>query len=110
MQLDTFGTATVSAAGIATVTIPIPRNERWTLRRYSVLTNQSPTLTTIPIATVYTNSISDGNALDSTFTGSRDSGDCDVTIEGGGSIIAQWTGGIAGTIATLSIYGDKVIY
>lgn len=108
MLLDTFGTATISAAGTALVSLAVPRQERWTLRRATVLTNQAPALTTMPVATLYKDSVSDGNAIDSTYTGARDSGDFDLVLEGGSRLIAQWTGGIAGTIATLSIYGERV--
>lgn len=103
--LDTSGQATVNAAGTATVVIPVPRDQNWTLKRYTVLTNQSPTLTTMPIATVYRGSVGDGNAFDSTYTGARDSGDCDILFMGGDNIVCQWVGGIAATIATLSIVG-----
>lgn len=107
MILDTFRTATVNAAGVATVTIPVPRQEHWRLTRYTVLTNQAVALTTMPVATIYLDSVSDGNAVDTTYTGARDSGDCDLDLPGGHSIVCQWTGGIAGTIATLSINGSR---
>lgn len=107
MILDTFASATVSAAGIAQVEIPVPRQERWHLRRYTVLTNQATTVTTMPVATLYLNSVADGNAFDSTYTGARDSGGIDQWIEGGGKILARWTGGVSGTIATLSILGER---
>ena len=107
MILDTFASATVSAAGVAQVEIPVPRQERWHLRRYTVLTNQASTVTTMPIATLYANSVADGNAIDSTWTGARDSGGCDLWFEGGGKIVCRWTGGVSGTIATLSIIGER---
>lgn len=103
--LDESNQATVNSAGTATVTIPVPRDQDWTLKRYTVLTNQSAALTTMPIATMYRGSVADGNAFDSTYTGARDSGDCDILFPGGDRIVCQWTGGIAGTIATLSING-----
>lgn len=106
-QLDTFGQATLSAAGVALVSIPVPRQERWHLQRYTVLTNQASTVTTMPIATLYANQVADGSAIDSTYTGARDSGDCDIWFEGGSFILARWTGGVAGTIATLSIFGQR---
>lgn len=105
-RLDTFGQATVSAAGLATVTIPIPRQQRWRLLRYTVLTNQATTVTTMPIATVYSGSVADANAIDTTYTGARDSGSCDLWFEGGDRIVCQWVGGVAATIATLSILGE----
>lgn len=107
MQLDTSGQATINAAGVGLVVIPVPRQERWTLRRYTVLTNQAPTLTTMPIATMYKGSVADANSFDSTYTGARDSGSCDIVFEGGDNVICQWTGGIAGTVATLSIQGSR---
>lgn len=103
--LDESAQATINSAGTATVIIPVPRNQNWTLKRYTVLTNQAATLTTMPIATMYRGSVADGNAFDTTYTGARDSGDCDIDFLGGDNIVCQWTGGIAGTIATLSING-----
>lgn len=106
-KLDESAQGVIAATGMVTVSIPVPRQERWHVNRYAVITNQAPTLTTMPIATLYNNSVSDGNVIDSTYTGARDSGDGDIWLEGGSQLICQWTGGIAGTTATLSIFGER---
>lgn len=106
-RLDSFATVTINSAGVGTVSIPVPRGERWHVTRYTVLTNQSPTATVMPIATLYVNQVSDAYAVDSTYTGARDAGDGDIWLEGGETLLCQWTGGIAATIATLSIVGTK---
>jgi hypothetical protein len=103
--LDESNQATIPASGTVTVSIPVPRDQNWTLKRYTVLTNQAASVTTMPIATMYRGSVADGNAFDSTYTGARDSGDTDMQFPGGDRIVCQWVGGVAGTIATLSING-----
>ena len=109
MILDEHQSGTVSAAGLALVVIPVPRNERWHVNRMTVLTNQATTVTTMPTATVYRGSVADGNAYDSTYTGARDSGDFDIDLQGGDQLVCQWVGGVPGTIATLSIFGSKEV-
>ena len=107
-RLNTFAQGTVSAAGVATASLVVPRSERWHVTNITVLTNQASTVTTMPIATVYIGQVSDSEAIGSTYTGARDSGSFDFWLEGAETLIGRWTGGVAGTIATMSIMGERV--
>jgi hypothetical protein len=108
--LDTSAQATLSAAGLGTATLAPPAIERWHVTRIAVATNQASTVTTIPVCKIYVNSISDANLYDGTFTGNQDSTDADLWLEKGQQLIAQWTGGVAATIGTISIFGNRVSY
>jgi len=105
-QLNIGGNVTLNSAGFGTVTLGPPRTERWHIRRIAVVTNQSSTVTTMPIASVYVDSIANSNLLDSTYTGARDGGDFDIWLESAQKIIGEWVGGVAATIATLSLFGE----
>jgi hypothetical protein len=87
-----------------------PGVEKWHITRATVITSQASTVTPIPTASLYTPSISDQNMIDSTYTGCRDSTDLDIWLEKGQPIICQWLDGIAGTIATLSLFGTRELY
>lgn len=105
-QLNIGKSVTLNSAGNGTVTITPPRTERWHIQRIAVVTNQASTVTTMPIASVYVDSIADANLLDSTYTGARDGGDFDIWLQPAQPIIGQWTSGVASSIATLSLFGE----
>ena len=84
--------------------------EKWNITRYAVLTTQDPAATTIPICKLYLDSIADANFIDGTYTGNQDAGDGDITLEKNQKLVAQWTGGIPGSVATLSVFGMRELY
>lgn len=102
--------APVSGVVRGSVALVPPGTERWHITRYAIVTNQSASSTTVPVCSIYTESISDLNLVDSTFTGNRDSGDCDIWLEKGQPIIAEWVDGVNGSIATLSLFGERELY
>lgn len=107
MQLDTYGTVTLNASGGGTVTLTPTAMLNWRVIRMAVKTSQGPTVTPVPQCTVYLNSVSDGNIIDQTWTGSRDTSDCDILVVHGASLIFVWENGVSGTSATASIYGTQ---
>jgi hypothetical protein len=51
-----------------------------------------------------------GSLLGATSTGSTgDSTDCSATVWPGQELIAVWTGGDPGSIATMSVFGTKTV-
>lgn len=100
----------LNAAGFGQTFLAPPGVEKWRVTRYAVVTNQASTVTTMPICSLYLDSISDANLVDSTYTGARDAGDCDLVLQKGQQLIATWTGGVAASIATLSIIGERILY
>jgi hypothetical protein len=61
-----------------------------------------------PVAQVYIGSVSPGNLLAGTYTGSLDSSDEDQWINPAQPLLCAWTGGDAGAVATLSVFGQVV--
>lgn len=103
------GQATVPASGTTTVTIAVPRNEYWTVTGLSVLSSQATTVTTMPTATVYLNSVNPTTVLASTYTGARDTATGSEEIQGGSSIICQWVGGVVGSVVSLTVTGTRAV-
>lgn len=108
--LDTSAQVTLDASGNGTAQLAPPAVEKWLVTRIAVVTNQASTTTPIPVCKVYINSVSDANLYDGTFTGNQDATDAYVPLEKGQLLLARWTGGVPGTIGTLSIFGTRETY
>lgn len=108
-DLDTYGVVTLNASGRGVVTLTPSGMLSWHVTLMAVRTSQTPTQIPVPQCTVYLNSIADGNIVDQTYSGSRDTSVCDIRIQHGSSLIFLWENGIAGTSATASIYGKQAL-
>lgn len=106
-RLDESASATFNASGIAEATITVPGNQQFRITRYAVVTSQGVTTAPFPFCTVYVNSVADSNVFDQTYSGHRDQSDADLVLMRSQRLIARWTGGIAGTVGTLSVFGEK---
>ena len=106
-QLDTYGVVTLTGTGRGVVSLTPSGMLSWTVTRMAVRTSQTPSQIPVPQCTVYLNSIADGNIVDQTYSGSRDTSDCNLTIQHGSKLIFVWENGINGTTATASIYGTQ---
>lgn len=109
-NLNTHNQVTLDASGNGQCQVAPAGNERWHVNRIAVVTNQSAAVTTIPVCSVYMDSVADANLFDATFTGSQDSTDADLTLEKNQPLIARWEDGVAGTIGTLSVFGTRELY
>lgn len=109
-RLNDFGQATLDGSGDGRATLQPAGTEKWHVTRISVVTNQAPTVTPIPVCAVYTDSVDPGNVYDITYTGNQDATDADLWLEKGQLLITEWTGGIPGTIGTVSVFGERVVY
>ncbi|WP_333758795.1 hypothetical protein [Streptomyces sp. ISBFB 2968] len=107
MQLDTYGSTILDGTGMGTVTLTPTATLNWRVTRMAVKTSQGPTDTPIPQCTVFLGAPSDGNIIDQTWTGSRDTSDCDILVQYGTRLYFMWENGIPGTSATASIYGTQ---
>lgn len=76
----------------------------WNVTKIVVLTDR-PGLAPVPQCSVYLDSEDANGLLDSTYDGSKDSTEVDVDLQRGQHLIAVWTGGQAGDVATLSVTG-----
>jgi hypothetical protein len=108
-ELNEFGRAIVRVDGTAQVSLQPDGVTRWHITRMVVKTDQGQSQTPIPRCTVYTNFVGDGQEIDGTYSGNYDSSDCGIWREPSAPIIARWTGGVPGTVAVFSIYGERVM-
>lgn len=76
----------------------------WNVTKVVVLTSR-PGLAPVPQCSVYLDAEDTNGLLDSTYDGSKDATDVDVDVQRGQHLIAVWTGGQAGDVATLSVTG-----
>ncbi len=106
-QLDTYGVVRLDAAGRGVVTLTPAGMLSWHVTRMAVRTTQTPSQIPVPQCTVYLNSIADGNIVDQTYSGSRDTSDCDLKIQHGSNLIFLWENGVPLSTATASIYGTQ---
>jgi len=100
VQLDANGNGTVSLG-------PTVGPPRWLVTKVSVRTSR-PGVPPIPRFQLYLNSQDQDGEQDSSYDGSFDDSDVNVTVFKGGSLIGVWTGGQAGDVATMSLYGQQV--
>lgn|SRR5690606_1983487 len=107
MQLSTSGSVVLDASGRGMVTLAPTAMLNWNVTRIAVKTSQGPTETPVPQCTVYLGTTSDGDIIDQTWTGSRDTSDCNFQVPHGTSLYVLWENGIPGTSATVSIYGTQ---
>lgn len=105
--LNTYGTTVLDANGYGQIILAPTAMQNWRVTRMAVRTSQAPTDTPVPTCTVYLGTVSDGDIIDQTWTGSRDVSDCNIVVQHGSRLIFVWEGGISGTSATASIYGTQ---
>lgn len=110
-NLNDFAQVTLNGSGNGSVFVSPNGTEKWHITRIAVKTNQAVTVTTIPQCGVYLDSVADANVYDITYTGSQDSTDADIWLEKGQQLWASWTNGpTTGVVATLSVFGKRVLY
>ncbi|MHB1433998.1 MAG: hypothetical protein ACYCVZ_18025 [Streptosporangiaceae bacterium] len=109
LTLDTSAQVTLDASGNGTAQIgPNLPGVSWQPETIavSVATNISEAQCSVYIGL----SAEAGSLLGATQTGSSgDSTDCSATVWPGQQIIAKWTGGDPGAVATMSIFGTKTV-
>lgn len=109
-NLNESAQVTLNGSGNGSCFLAPMGTERWHVTRIAVVTNQSASATTIPTCGLYVDSIADANLYDKTYTGSQDSTDADIWLEKGQQLHAQWLGGVAATIGTISVFGKRILY
>jgi hypothetical protein len=108
-QLHRTGNVTLDGNGNGVVTLSTDNaRQRWEVTTVVVSTSQDPTVAPYPKAEVFVNDVtSPGNSQGATWTGNQDTftgttdvGPCDF-------LAVQFTGGVAGTVATVRLGGTK---
>jgi hypothetical protein len=103
--------ATVSGTVTGSVTLgPGQNNDRgpatWNVTGVIVKTTR-PGTAPIPRVEVFLDTTDSGNSQGVTYDGSFSQGPCDIKLVRGQKLIAVWTGGTAGDIATMVLSGTK---
>lgn len=100
----------LSASGAGTVQLAPGSYERWHITRIGVFTNDAATATVVPRCDVYLTSVGSVNWVGGTLSGNLDASDEDLWLEKNQPIIAVFSGGNAGSTATLSVFGTRENY
>jgi hypothetical protein len=72
-----------------------------------ILQTSRPNASPVPSAQIYLDSVAATNSQGLTSNGSFKTATCDITLARGQKLIAVWTGGQSGDIATLTLTGTK---
>lgn len=105
--LDKDGKVVLDASGNGTVTLQPEGFRTWRVTVINVRTTQGVTTTPIPQCTVYLGAKGDGNIVAQTYMGNRSTATGDVTVQPSQPLLIEWTNGVAGTTATVSLYGTQ---
>lgn len=103
--LDTFGTVTLDASGNGTLTLAPEGFRMWRVTTMNVRTSQAPTATPVPQCTVYLGAQGFGNIVSQTWMGNRSTATGNLLVQPSQPLIFSWENGVAGSVATASIYG-----
>jgi hypothetical protein len=98
-----------TVAGVVTASVELGPDDGvpfWNVTKMMLRTSR-PGAAPVPACTVYLNETSPRGDQGSTYDGSRDESDCDIDVRRGEHLIAVWTGGQVGDVATLSLTGWK---
>lgn len=112
--LRTAGSVVLDASGNGTVYL-LPDNawQTWDIARIAVRTNQAMTATPFPLAEVFIGVAPVPSAsLGATYSGQNDQYDPaggPIHIGAADALTIVWTGGIPGTIATVTVTGTKTL-
>lgn len=103
--LDEQGSVTLDGSGNGTVTLQPEGFRTWTVTTINVRTTQGITEVPIPQCTVYLGSIGDGQIVSQTWMGNRAPAVGSLVVQPSTLLIVQWTNGVPGSVATVSLYG-----
>jgi hypothetical protein len=109
VPLDAYASVTLNGSGNGTVSVgPNVPGVIWFPSTAAVSTS---TGTNVPLAFLYQGiSASASSLISATYTGSADSTDLpSQPMYSGTQLICKWTGGDAGAVATLSVFGTMQI-
>jgi hypothetical protein len=106
-RLNTSASVTLDASGNGRLELgPDSGPPYWTVAKMLVGTSR-PGQAPVPTCSVYLDTESENDLQGSTYDGSRDESAEDIPMQRGQHLIAVWTGGQAGDVATLSLTGWK---
>lgn len=103
--LDEQGSVTLDGSGNGTVTLAPESFRTWQVTTINVRTTQGITEVPVPQCTVYLGSIGDGSIVAQTWMGNRATAQGNTLVQPSQPLIIQWTNGVPGSVATVSLYG-----
>lgn len=107
LQLNKGGQVTLNASGTGTVKLgPTQYGQRWKVTNVAVATS---TAVNVPECRIYLGPPAATSMLGGSFSGNQDTASTQVELLPGQYLTAVWTGGDSGAVATLSLYGTRVI-
>jgi len=108
VPLSRAGTVTLDGSGTGRVRLgPSVGPPTWQVTRVAVRTSR-PGTPPVPRFTLYLDTEDGTGLIDQTYDGSADTTDLSVRVFKGGQLIGVWTGGQAGDVATMSVYGEQI--
>lgn len=108
-NLNASGTVTLNASGTGRVTLgpaSAPGSAVWHVTGVIVATNR-PGQAPVPRIQVYLDRDDPSGLQGLDYDGSFNQGACNLDVSRGQNLIAVWTGGQAGDIATLTVTGTQ---
>jgi hypothetical protein len=104
--LDEQASVVLDASGNGSVTLQPAAFRTWNVTSINVRTTQGITQTPVPQATVYLGDKSPGQIVAQTWMGNRaTAGGSPILVQPSQVLIVEWTNGVVGTRATVSLYG-----
>ena len=103
--LDIYGSVTLDANGYGVVSLNPEGFRTWVVTTTSVRTDQAIDAAPVPQCTVYLGSIGPGQIIAQTWMGNRATATGRTVVQPSQPLITEWTNGIPGSLATVSLYG-----
>lgn len=103
--LDESGTVTLNGSGNGEVSLAPESFRTWLVTSINVRTDQGVTTTPVPQCTVYLGSKSPGQIIAQTWMGNRSTAVGSTLVQPSQPLIIEWTNGVPGSVATVSLYG-----
>lgn len=106
VPLNKGATVALDGTGAGQVSLgPTVGPPHWHVTRVAIRTSR-PGQKPVPTFTLYLDSTDANGLIDMTYDGSSDATDVDLRLLKGQQIIGTWSGGQAGDVATMSLYGE----
>lgn len=103
--LDEQGSVVLDADGYGLITLQPESFRTWTVTTINVRTDQDVTEVPVPQCTVYLGAIGPGSIVAQTWMGNRSTATGSTLVQPSTQLLVEWTNGVPGSTATVSLYG-----
>jgi hypothetical protein len=109
--LAAAGTVTLDASGNGQIPFDVySANHRWVIKGIVASTNQASTQTPYPTVTVYLGAVQQGQSSGASWTGNQETFAGNIDMGCADTLFVNFTGGVAGSIATARISGTNYLW